>query len=558
MNTTGETRIQQYRRLRSQMEEVRNRRDARWRTIERVILPGTARFQTSDTNKGQAETVDIIDNTATYAMRVMSAGMMSGMTSPSRPWFKLEAPDKDLNKVVEVRRWFADVETNLYAMFRNSNLYNALPISFLDLGAYGTHALGALEDDEEAVRFYPYPVGSYYLANNHRMVADTFAQDYQLTARQMLERFGKDNLSTVVRQAIDDGNWERPFDICQLITRNPEHDEGKLAAKYKRYRSCHWESSSRESDDKFLSESGFDEFPVMTPRWSIVGNNVWGEAPAQDVLGDVKTLQSMHRKLLTALDKTINPPLVAPSHVHLVNMLPGGITHADEREGQQSVRPLFQLHFDVSGVERQIAATQDRIRRGLFQDLFLQLANDTRSNITAQEIIQRHEEKILMLGPVIERSSDELLAPIIDRCFPIALRRGMLPPPPAELQGVKIKIVFVSIMAQAQKLLGIGSVDRFLGTVGNMAQADPSVLDKINRDKAVDYYADALGVPPDMVRSDDEANVIRQQRAQAAQKQQALANIEQAAKGAKLLSETDTRGENALSDILSQRTGITA
>ena len=51
--------------------------------------------------------------------------------------------------------------------------------------------------------------------------------------------------------------------------------------------------------------------------------------------------------------------------------------------------------------------TQNAIKQGFFNDLFLMILSD--KNMTATEVARRHEEKLAILGPVIERQNSEML-----------------------------------------------------------------------------------------------------------------------------------------------------
>ena len=81
-----------------------------WRELSDYLMPRSARFYKSDRNKGTKKHNQIFDNTASRALRVLSAGMMSGMTSPARPWFRLALPDEDLMDYGPVKDWLADVQ----------------------------------------------------------------------------------------------------------------------------------------------------------------------------------------------------------------------------------------------------------------------------------------------------------------------------------------------------------------------------------------------------------------------------------------------------------------
>ena len=199
-----------------------------------------------------------------------------------------------------------------------------------------------------------------------------------------------------------------------------------------------------------------------------------------------------------------------------------------------------------------IQECEQRIRRAFFEDLFLMLAQTDRRQITAREIEERHEEKLLVLGSVVERLNEELLDPLIDRTFSIMSRRGFLPEPPEELQGAPLKVEYISIMSQAQKMVGISGIERLTGFVGQVAQASPAVLDRINFDEAVEEYGRMLGVPPSVVLSDEQVAAIRSDREQQAQAAQAMQMAQQGVTIAKEASQAKTGGDdqNMLTDVM--------
>lgn len=162
----------------------------------------------------------------------------------------------------------------------------------------------------------------------------------------------------------------------------------------------------------------------------------------------------------------------------------------------------------------------------------------------------------MALGPVLEQLNQDLLDPLIDISFQMHLDRGLLPPPPQELQGVDLKVEYVSMMAQAQKLIGIAGVERFTGYVGQLAQFDPSVIDKFNVEQAVDIYADITSVPPSLVRSDEKVAEIKNQRAQAQAQQQQMEQAAMATNAAKSLSETAVGDSNALEMMIQNSGGV--
>lgn len=544
-------------RLHDQLVAEREQWIPRWKTISDYIQPFRARFLLDDANKPQVNSLKIIDSTGTRASRITSAGLMSGVTSPARAWFRMDVADPALMDNALVKRWLFQVERILRDVLTKSNLYNQLPLVYENVAVFGTAALYEEEDADDQVRFWTFPVGSFCASNNKRLAVDTVSREYRMTVRQLVEEFGIDQVSDAARAAHDAGRLEEWRDVVHVIAPNPQHDARKLDARFKRYLSVHWEKTGDE-EQGLLRESGYDQFPVFVPRWHTTGEDAYGVGPGVDALPDVKELQLLEKRGLQAIDKQVDPPLVASAQLQsrAINTVPGGVTfHSGNNAGDAVVRPLYQVAPQTAELQAKQAEVRGRINGAFFVDIFLMFADSDRRQITAEEIRAKQEEKLLMLGPVLERLDKELLDPLIERTFAICLRRGLLPRPPEELQGMELRIQYLSILSQAQRMLGISSVDRLLGVTGNMAAIYPGVTDKINADQAIDVYADMLGTPPDLVRSDEEVAAMRQAKAQMMQQQQAMQAMQANAQSAKLLSETDTRGENALTDLLRAGTG---
>jgi hypothetical protein len=307
-----------------------------------------------------------------------------------------------------------------------------------------------------------------------------------------------------------------------------------------------------------LRESGFRTFPLMAPRWDVTGEDTYGtDCPGMTALGDVKQLQIEQRRKGQLLHKAVDPPLAGPASLRQqkTSLLAGDITYVDVREGQQGLKPIHEIRLE--GLQHITADIQDvryMIQRAFYEDLFLMLArSDDRLGAdrpTAREIDERHEEKLLALGPVLERTNDELLDPIVDRVFDMMDAAGLLPEPPAELVGVNVRPEYISILAQAQKLIGVVGQDRFMQSVGGMAELFPDVRYKVDTNRVVDNYAEMLGVDPRIVRSNDDANAMIAQ-AQKAQADQAQAeNAQKLAAAAKDASAAPVSGDSVLQRIV--------
>ncbi len=532
------------------LEQERTTFEPHWRELSDFIIPRGSRFLTSEANRGDRRNNKIVDPTATMANRTLSSGMMSGITSPARPWFKLATPDPEMMDYGPVKLWLETVQNRMNDMFNKSNLYQSLPIIYSSLGTFGTGALAVLEDDEDVIRTMPFPVGSYYIANSPRLSVDTCFRKFSMTVRQLVREFGLNNVSSSTKSAFENGTYEKWVDVVHAVYPNMNRETGKMNAKNKAFRSVYFEVGG--DNDKVLRESGYDEFPIMAPRWEVNGEDVYGSScPGMIALGQVKALQLEQRRKAQQIDKQTNPPMIGPTSLKTqrVSLLPGDITYVDQVTGAEGLRPAYQVNPNLGDLLGDIQDTRQLINSAYFVDLFMMLQNVNTRSMPVEAVIEMKEEKLLMLGPVLERLNDEFLDPLIDRAFSMMARKNMLPEPPEEMQGMPLRIEYISVMAQAQKAIGLSSLERFVGFVGNLANAKPEALDKLDVDQAIDNYAVMSGVSPTVVVPQEQAQQTRNDRAQQQQQAMALQTGMAAVQGAKTLSEAKTADPNLLTAL---------
>lgn len=532
------------------LEQERTTFEPHWRELSDFIIPRGSRFLTSEANRGDRRNNKIVDPTATMANRTLSSGMMSGITSPARPWFKLATPDPEMMDYGPVKLWLETVQNRMNDMFNKSNLYQSLPIIYSSLGTFGTGALAVLEDDEDVIRTMPFPVGSYYIANSPRLSVDTCFRKFSMTVRQLVREFGLNNVSSSTKSAFENGTYEKWVDVVHAVYPNMNRETGKMNAKNKAFRSVYFEVGG--DNDKVLRESGYDEFPIMAPRWEVNGEDVYGSScPGMIALGQVKALQLEQRRKAQQIDKQTNPPMIGPTSLKTqrVSLLPGDITYVDQVTGAEGLRPAYMVNPNLGDLLGDIQDTRQLINSAYFVDLFMMLQNVNTRSMPVEAVIEMKEEKLLMLGPVLERLNDEFLDPLIDRAFSMMARKNMLPPPPDVMQGMPLHIEYISVMAQAQKAIGLSSLERFVGFVGNLASAKPEALDKLDVDQAIDNYAVMSGVSPTVVVPQEQAQQTRNDRAQQQQQAMALQTGMAAVQGAKTLSEAKTADPNLLTAL---------
>lgn len=535
----------------SQLKAERLSFEPHWRELSDFTRPRSTRFTASEVNRGDRRNSKIIDPAAVMAARTLSSGMMSGITSPARPWFRLATPDRDLMDYGPVKLWLETVEQRMNEVFNRSNLYQSLPLMYEDLGTFATGAMAVVADPQRVIRTVPFPTGSFYIANGSDLSVDTAVREFSMTVRQVITEFGMDAVSDRVKSQWNSGQYGQWVNVVHAVYPNLDRQTGKLEAKHKAYKSVYYEATS--TDDKLLRESGYDEFPIMAPRWEVNGEDVYGSScPGMVALGSVKALQLLQRRKAQMIDKITNPPLQAPASIksQRISTIPGGINYLPMADVNNQIKPLFQIPANgTNGLLEDIQDTRQIIDHAYFVDLFRMMQTVNTRSMPVEAVAEMREEKLLMLGPVLQRLDSELLDKLINRTFSVMAENNLLPVPPDEMQGMQLKVEYISVMAQAQKAIGVSSIERFIGFTSGIGQFSPDALDKINVDETIDAYAASIGVPPSVVATNEQVAQIREQRAQQQAMAQQMQMAQAAVGGAQALGNTPMDDNSALAAL---------
>jgi hypothetical protein len=531
-----------------------------WLDLARFISPRRGRYLKMDNDtvmmNGQKKNQHIINGTAFKAVRTLGAGLQGGLTSPSRPWFELGTSNEDLNGYTPVKEWCENVRDRMLAVFAGSNFYASNHMSYEEVGIFGTSAMLIDEDFNTVINCRPFTIGEYCLALDSSYRPDTLYRALNLTARQIEQEFGpRDQLPRVVQTSLECNQPDKRFECLHCIEPSKDLDSSKADYRGMSYRSIYM-LRGHTDEDGILRKGGYKTIPFVAPRWATYGVDAYGDSPGIQAIGDIRMLQKMEEKKLRALDKQVDPPMVGPAALANggASLVPGGLTAIDIAAGQQGFTPAYQVNMNMQQIGMEIERVEKRIQDFFFNDLFLAILGQTK-DMTATEVAQRHEEKLVMLGPVLERIQSESLAVVIDRTFSTMQGFGLIPPAPPEMQGMPLQVNYISTLAQAQKLVGTSSLQQFAQFTGAVAPTMPTVLDRIDADQLIMSYADAVGISPKIIRTDAAVAQIRAQRAQsqaAANQTQAAPQLAQAAKNA---SQASLGGDNNLLQVLTGNKG---
>lgn len=539
-----------------------------WSTLAQYILPRRSIWLTQSTGgmptpnnmtRGQPLNGSIKDPTATFAVRICAAGMMSGLASVSRQWFKVMPTVKDVAIDEEGRIWLDEVEQRTYNILSGSNFYNAFAQECEDLVVFGTAPSIIYEDDKDIIRCYNPAVGEYYLASDATLRVDGLYRQFVMTISQIVGFFTLEACPDDVRQL-----WRAKgssLDTERIIAHSiePNYDiEGcpKIPGNFA-WREVYWVYGT---GSRFpLSKKGFVEQPFTAARWATQSNDAYGRSPGMDILPDNVQLQVMTVRLSEAIEKQVRPPLIAD--ISLKNqpssILPGQVTYVQNLSAGSGMRSIYEVNPDIGALAALIQQIQQRIKVGMFNDLFLMLEQAPDAKMTAYEVAQKVQEKLQVLGPVIENIITESLKPKLKRIFAIMDRKGMIPPKPESLKGVSLDIEFISMLSLAQKASITGGLERILALLGNMVAVYPNIRYILDENAYVREFNDLLANPEKILRGPEEVSKMVQQdqqaQAEAAQKEAIQQGVQTASVGAdaaQTLSQTEIGGgQTALSQL---------
>ncbi|MDY6233299.1 MAG: portal protein, partial [Desulfovibrio sp.] len=238
--------------------------DTAWRSLAELFLPCRWRSDT-DTTAHQSPKLNgrLVNSAGVLAMRTLAAGMQGGMTSPVRPWFRLTTKGDDIAGMPGLNAWLEEVTSRMQRVLHESNFYNAVHGLYADLGTFGTGLLIETAD-EDGIHFHLIRAGEYVLDVNGRNEVDTFFRRLNMTARQIVDRWGEDRVPDAVRNVAKretgQGGVVR-FDVIHGVF--PRRDApGGLGGENKPFASVYWlQAAGGSGKPCILSEGGFDSFP---------------------------------------------------------------------------------------------------------------------------------------------------------------------------------------------------------------------------------------------------------------------------------------------------------
>lgn len=527
---------------RRELEVAYNQIKPDWQELADYFMPRTVRFLARNVNKAPAKNKKIKDAATLKAVRNFSSGMMSGATNPATNWFRIKVKGYDLKYDWQSRKWCGNVSDIIRDIFNVSNFYVKLPAAYKQLGVFALSVLGLEKDEETVMRVKLLPIGSYRYAKDERGVVDTMCRVYTETAKNLYEKFGKDNVSKAVLQCIEQKRFEEPFEIVHFVEPNAEYNPDSVWAKNKKFISVYYEVSGE--NDKFLGKSGFDKFPYVVFEGEENGEDVYPtECCGVNALPDAKQLMAMVVDEGKIIKKIGSPQMKGPAELKNKKLTDAPATFTETNQNGDGLTPVYQVPpAVVQPLEVLLEAKRQSIYELFFNDLFAMILNTADRGRTATEVNELKEEKMTLLSPLLEQVHSGLKT-VMEWIFLECLERGIIPEPPAQIQGRDLEIEFVSMLAQAQKAQKISGMERFCTFTINLAQAvDPTLARKLNAEKIIDDYADYANIDPEQVVPSEDLQKIRQAQAEKQEQAEQMAALQQGSEVIKNVGGADAFG----------------
>lgn len=491
--------------------------------VAEYMIPGKATVITQGV-LGAKRMSKIFDSTALRALETFANGLYGHMTSPAAPWFELTTKNKNLANRPNVKRWLRDTSGRMHDALNSSNFGKSIHEVYTDLGWAGTAPIQVDEGKRNILAFSAFAPGKVCVQENEYGLVDTIYRCEPMTAREIIRKWGETKPSEQIRNAAKK-DITKKFDVIHAVL--PREDVERF---FDRTQGSWWPKTGAlnmpiasfyiEKETKnVLNEGGYNEMPIMVPRWNKDSEEEYGRSPGMTALPDVKMLNAMSKSAIKGMQKIMDPPLLVPDEMRLfpLRLTPGGLNYY--KTGAAEPHPLYvpdkiQLALEYEEQRRQ------SIEQCFYVDLFM-LLQQQKKQMTLGEVYERVEEKLMILGPSLGRLQSELYDPLLSRVFWIMYRGGYIEPVPRELIGEGLEVEYISKLAMAMRLFEVQAMQKGVAFASSIYESKPDILDNFDLDKTAVGIARRHGMPEEFIRPDREVKKIREER-QAAQQKAAL------------------------------------
>lgn len=506
-----------------QLNAARSIFASQWEEVAGLVRPTSRNtFMFGNMNvPGTKKTERQVDATAMMALGRFGAILDSLLTPRNQFWHGLEASNPDVMKDRDARLWFEQVSKLMFKMRYSpmSNFASQNQQNYQELGAFGTGAMFVDRyqgvDGEVGIRYKALPLGETFLIENHQGLIEGFIRWFRLNAYQAYRQFG-DKIPEGIRKHLEK-NSQAQFDFFHYVVPNQDYDSRRIDHGGMKFKSCYVSLEGRA----LMRESGYHTLPLAASRYDQAPNEVYGRSPAMQVLPAIKTLNAEKATFLKQGHRAADPVLlVADDGLIDMNLRPGAVNKGGwSSEGRPLVGTLptgdIKITLEMMQEEKQL------INDAFLVNLF-QILTET-PTMTATEVVERTNEKGILLAPTVGRQQSEYLGPLINRELDLLAELNLLPPMPPVLReaGGEYEVVYTSPLSRAMRSQEVSGAMRTIETTINIVQAtqDPSILDAYNFDVIIPEMASIQGVPESWMATPKDIEAKRQGRQQMQQQQ---------------------------------------
>lgn len=539
------------------MVDERQPWEAVWRDLSKNYLPRTYVFLASEKEQRtpqKGRNTHLLTSVSTNALNVLANGLMDGITSPSRVWFRL-LPRQEMREHLlpyEWSVWLEDAREIIMGIFASSNFYPALRKLYREFACFGTASLSVADDPDTLLYFRNHAIGEFYLQCDDKGTVIRHGRKFIMTTEDLEREFGLENLPTTIRaQANGIGTLRfTKHTVCCLVEPNTEGELQKR--KSAKYREIYWIGNGGK--DEVLGIYMHDFKPNLTPRWETYARDPYGTSPCWDALPDVISQQHMVRRRGQGLDRAMLPPLLVNKSLadNPQALVAGGISYVRSNDLKSGAAPAFMIDPRFQEVSAMLNEGRGSIQETLYNDLFQAIAR-LQTVRSATEIEALKAERVVLLAPMLEQFERETLRPAIQLAYEKGRASGMIAPPPSsEFTEEDVVINFVGVLAEAQRAVGVASIERYMQIIGNLAPVFPEdVLDVPDIEQMLRSYSRGIGLKPSLNRSPNDTAERRKAREEQRAQQEAAIQGQELIGGAQQLSQTELGGgQTALNALL--------
>jgi len=497
--------------------------DNTFQAIERFIVPYRGEFFKPETSMLEVDWRRryIYDSTAPVACDTLASKIHTNLTSPSIRWFELRFRNDAINDMQGAKEWLEQVQDEIWQALLESDFNMEIAETYLDLCSFGTAILFEEEVSEEnwaGITFTSIPVKNGYFEFGADDNVLRIYRRLQYTELQLLDKFPDYNFEQYL-ESTEESSVDQKHDVifCVYKRENGVPYSGRRIAPNKREYGYKY---VLHRSGEVLEEGGYYEMPAYVARWKKVSGADWGHSPAFVCLSDVLQLNETVQVTSQARIKEVDPPMKSTERglITDLDLTTGGLTMVTEMDQLDRLLPPNPLAYSDVEIER----LQESIRSTFFTN---KLDLKDSPAMTATEVMARLQQMMELFAPTLGRLQADLLDPLIEKTYRSLGRNGRLPKPPEGLEEVDLDIEYTGPIPRAQKNERAQSMSMWISELAGYSQVVPEILDTIDTDAIARGLGYDRGVPAKMMRTEEEVQALRQQRAEQQQQMMELPRI---------------------------------